>query len=72
VREHRAERHVADAADVRELGAVLRVDDDAAALVELEADVLEAEALGVRAAADGDEDDVGFELERGLLASVGV
>jgi hypothetical protein len=62
VRKHGAERHVADAADVRDLGAVLRVDDDAAAVVLLEADVLEAEAFGVRPATDGDEDNVSAEL----------
>jgi hypothetical protein len=47
---------------VGDLGAVLRVDDDAAAVVLLKADVLEAEALGVRPAADGDEDNVSAEL----------
>jgi hypothetical protein len=47
---------------VRDLGAVLRVDDDAAAVVLLETDVLEAEAFGVRPATDGDEDNVSAEL----------
>ena len=62
VREHGAEGAVADDADVGELGAVLFVDDEAAFVVDFKADVLEAEAGGVRAAADGYEDDVGVEL----------
>jgi len=63
VRKHGPEGGIANAADVGELGAVLRVDDDAATLVELEADVLEAEATGVGATADRDEDDVSVELQ---------
>jgi hypothetical protein len=63
VGEHRTESRVADGADVGELGAELGVDHDAAAVVGLDADVLEAEAGGVWAAADGDQDDVGVELE---------
>jgi hypothetical protein len=47
-----------------DLGAVLGVNDHAAALVELEANVLEAEVFGVRATADGDKDDVSFELSQ--------
>ena len=62
VGEHGAERGVTDAADVGDLGAVLGVDDDTAALVELEANVLQAEALGVRSAADGDEDGLSLKL----------
>ena len=48
-----------------ELGAVLRVDDDAAALVELEPNVLEAETSSVGATADGNKDDVSLELREG-------
>ena len=62
VREHGAEGAVADDADVGELGAVLFVDYQAAFVVDFEADVFEAEAGGVRAAADGYEDDVRVEL----------
>jgi hypothetical protein len=52
---------------MRELGAVFRVDNEAAAVVGFETDVLEAETFGVWAAADGDQDDVCFEL-KGVLA----
>jgi hypothetical protein len=68
VGEHGAEGDVADAADVRDLGTVLGVDDHAAALVELEADVLEAETTGVGAATDRNKDDVSAELQRRLSA----
>jgi hypothetical protein len=42
VREHRAEGAVADDADVRDLGPVLLVDDEAALVVGFDADVIEA------------------------------
>ena len=64
VREHRAEGAVADDADVGVFGPVFLVDDESALVVGFEADVFEAEAGGVGPAADGDEDDVGFELDR--------
>ena len=64
VREHGSEGHIADGSDVRGLGAVLRVDDDAAALVHLETNVLETEAGSVGSATDGDEDHVSIELLR--------
>ena len=67
VREHGTEGAVADDADVGELGAELLVDDQASAVVGFNADVFETEAGGVGASADGDENDVGFELGR-LLA----
>lgn len=66
VREHRPEGAVADDPDVWELGPVFLVDDQSALFVGFQADVFEAEAGGVRAAADGDEDDVGFELDWGV------
>ena len=53
VGEHGAEGAVADYADVGEFGAVFAVDYEAALVVDFEADVLEAETLGVWAAADG-------------------
>ena len=65
--EHGAEGDVADGADVRDLGAVFVVDDDAAFAVELEADLVEAEVLGEGAAADGYEGYVGVELGRSGL-----
>jgi hypothetical protein len=53
VGEHGSEGAVADDADVRDLGAVFGVDDDAALVVGLEADLVEAEAFGVGPASDG-------------------
>jgi hypothetical protein len=64
VGEHGAECAVADHADVRDLGAVLLVDDEAAAVVGLKTDLLETETCGVGTTADGDEADVGVELGR--------
>lgn len=64
VGKHGAKGHVTNAADVRGLGAVLGVDDDAAAVVNLKAGVLQAQAGGVWAAADGDENDVGLDRLR--------
>ena len=60
--EHGAESAVADDADVGEFGAVFGVDDQAAAVVGFETDGFEAEAGGIGAAANGDEDDVCVEL----------
>ena len=62
VREHGPEGAVADDADVRELGAVLLVDYEAAFGVDFQADVFESEAGGVGTAANSDEDDVCIEL----------
>jgi len=62
VSKHGAESAVADRANMGNLGAVLLVDDQAAALVNLEADVVEAETRGVWAAADSDKNDVGIDL----------
>ena len=46
----------------------MRIDDDAAALVALDAGLVEAEALGVGHAADGDQHHVGFDrLRRAAL-----
>lgn len=64
VRQHGSEGHITDAADVRELGSVLGVDDDTATLVQLHANVLEAQATGIRATANGSQDDLSFELCR--------
>lgn len=60
--EHGSESAVANDADVRDLGAVFLVDDDAATVVDLEANVLKTETSSVWAATDSDEDDVGVEL----------
>jgi hypothetical protein len=62
VREHGSEGHVADAFDVRHAGVELVVDHDASAWVDFDADFIEAEALDVWPAADGDEDNVRLEL----------
>jgi hypothetical protein len=46
-----------------QLGTILLVNNHAAALVELEANVLEAEAFSVRPAANGDEYNVSLDLQ---------
>lgn len=68
VGKHGAECAVTDDADVRDLGAVLLVDHEAAAVVGLKTDLLEAETGGVGATADGDEADVSVELEENVSA----
>lgn len=65
--EHGAEGAVTDDADVGEFGAVLLVDYEAAFVVDFEADIFEAEASGVGAAANGDKDNVCIELMRDLV-----
>ena len=62
VGEHGAEGAVSDDADVRELGAVLLVDDEATFVVDLEADVFETQAGSIGAATYGYEYDVRIEL----------
>lgn len=64
VGEHGTESAVANYADVRQLGAVFGVDNEAAAVIGFEANVFKAETLGVRTATDGDKDDVCFELNQ--------
>jgi hypothetical protein len=64
VRKHGSEGDVANAANVGQLGAVLGVDNDAAALIELEADVLEAKPLGVWPTANGYKYDLGIQLSQ--------
>ena len=60
VREHRPGDHVADRVDAGDVGGEMRVGDDAAAL-HRDAELGEAEALGVGHAADRDEHDVGLD-----------
>ena len=62
VGEHRAESAVTDDADVRDLGAVLLVDHEAATVVGLKTDLLEAETGGVRTATDGNKADISVQL----------
>ena len=64
VREHGSKCAVADDTDMRQFGAVLFVDYHATFIVDVEADVLEAEAGGVGAAADRYEDYVCVQLRR--------
>ena len=45
-----------------DLGPILVVDDEATALVNLEAESFVVQAMEICAAADGDEDDVGVNL----------
>ena len=63
--EHGAEGAVTDDANVRELGAILFVDYEAAFVVNFEADVFQTKAGGVGTAPDGYEDDVRIELREG-------
>ncbi len=68
VRQHRAFAHVADRPDARNVGLEMRIRDDAAALVALNADLIETKPVRVRPPADGDEDRVGFDrLARAAL-----
>ena len=60
VRELQAGDDVADGVDAGHVGAQAVVGEDEAA-VHRDADLLEADARGVRAAADGDEQEVGLE-----------
>lgn len=53
VRQHGPEGAVADDTDVRNLGAVLLIDNKAAFVVDIKTNVFETEARGVCAAADG-------------------
>lgn len=64
VRQHGSCNNVADGADAWYVGFELFVDLDASFLVDLDADGFEVEAFGEGAAANGDEDDVYFELLR--------
>ena len=63
VREHRAGDDIADGPDAGRGGAEVVVDLDALLVVELHAGLVEAEAVGERPAADGDEHLVGGKLE---------
>lgn len=62
VGQHGSKCNITNAADVGDLGSVFRVDDDATSLVQLEADVLEAQALGVRSSANGDQNHLRVNL----------
>jgi len=62
MREHGAEGDITNAANVGDLGAVLLVDDHAAAFVKLETNVFQAQPLRVGTTADRDQDDVSIEL----------
>lgn len=66
---HRAEGDITDTSDVGDLGSVLGVNDDTAAVISLKANVLKAEAAGVRSSTNGNEDYVG--LDRFGLATLG-
>ena len=68
VRQHRPGDDVADGVDAGDVGLEMRIDDDAAAIVALDADRFEAEALGVGHAADRHQHDVGLERLRGAAA----
>jgi hypothetical protein len=69
VGQHGAESAVTNDTDVGELGAVFLVDDQTATVVLLDANLLEVQALGVGATANGDQDNVG--VQDLLLAALG-
>lgn len=69
VGKHGAESAVTDHADVRVLGTVFLVDDQAALLVLLDSSVLETKALSVRATTNGNQDNIGIQSV--LLATLG-
>ena len=61
MRQHRPGDDVADRPDAGHASRVIMIDDDAAALVELDAHRVEAEPVGVGHAADGDQHHVGLD-----------
>lgn len=62
VGQHGTVGDITNAANVGDGGAELRVDGDATALVDLDANVLETETLSVGLATNGDEDNIGIQL----------
>lgn len=64
VGQHGTVGDITDAANVGDRGAELRVDGDATALIDLDANVLETETLGVGLATNGDKDDISIQLEK--------
>ena len=69
VGQHGAEGHVTDHTDVRQLGAVLLVNDQTATVVLVDTDTLEVQALGVWPTANGDQDNI--RVQGLLLATLG-
>jgi hypothetical protein len=62
VREHRAGNHVADRPHAGQIGPAMRIDLDLAALGEFEPDLVGIQAIGVRDAADRDDQAIGVEF----------
>jgi hypothetical protein len=62
VGKHRAEGDITNTSDVGDLGSVLGVDNDTAAVIVLKTDVLKAEASGVGSSADSNENNIGLNL----------
>ncbi len=62
VGEHRSERNITDAFNVRNAGVELVVDHDAPARIDFDADVFEVEALDIWPTADSNENNIGLEL----------
>jgi hypothetical protein len=63
VGKHRTEGNVTDGANVLDLGAVLLVDDQAATVVSLEANVVETQTGSVGTATNSDKDDISVKLK---------
>src|SRR5258708_25108006 len=62
--QHRTGDNIADGIDSRDVGLIMRIDFDALLVVERDADLLQAEPVGKRAPADGDQNYVRAELDR--------
>jgi len=62
VGQHGTEGSVTDCTDVGNLGAVLLVDDNTAPLVDLDSNVLQAEAIGIGTTSDGNKDNICIKL----------
>ena len=69
VRQHGAFAAIADGINARHIGFVMRVGDDAAAFVQRNAHLVQAQTVGIGPPSDGDQHDIGFD--HGLVAARG-
>ncbi len=61
VRQHRTGDHIADGPDARNIGRIVVINNDASAFIQLDAELLETQPLGVRHSADRDQNDIGLD-----------
>lgn len=59
---HGSEGNISDALDALDGGVELGIDDDTSLVVDLDANLLEVEALGYWPTSDSDEDNIGSDL----------